>query len=431
MRRHLAVQRRGFTLIELLVTVAIIAILASAVVFLINPAQILRQSRDARRATDISTLNKAVSLYYSDALSNPSTMFMGTSSVVYLSIPDPLATSTAGDQCQGLGLPPLPSSTYSYHCAASSTYMRVDGTGWLPINFNSYSAGSIISSLPVDPANATSTDLYYTYTTDGVGGYRLTAFFESQKEAPLMASDGGNDPELYEKGTNMALTSGRGLALYLPLDEGTGTVTADGSGAGNNGTLTYDGGGSLPVWSPGRVGPGSLYFNPPAQSDQEFVKVSPVNATATAGTVITVSFWADPNSSQVAGGWMVRNGTVTDENYGFNLNGPAGGYYSVEFTGYNGSFQGVQVTGNVVPANTWTFLTFVFVQGTSLTAYVNGASQGVTAYPYVNALPATQLDVGANNNATFQEYNGYLDDVRVYDRALSAAEIQEMYNATK
>ena len=76
-----------------------------------------------RACRDMDTLNKAVSLYYSDAMNNPSTMFMGTSSVIYVSIPDPAATSTAGDQCQGLGLPAAPTG-YTYQCATSSTYTK-------------------------------------------------------------------------------------------------------------------------------------------------------------------------------------------------------------------------------------------------------------------------------------------------------------------
>jgi prepilin-type N-terminal cleavage/methylation domain-containing protein len=42
-------QVKGFTLIELLIVIAILAILATAVVLVLNPAQILAQARDAQR----------------------------------------------------------------------------------------------------------------------------------------------------------------------------------------------------------------------------------------------------------------------------------------------------------------------------------------------------------------------------------------------
>ncbi len=58
--------RRGFTLIELLVVIAIIAILAVVVVLTLNPAQLLAQSRDANRVSDLATLQSAISLYTVD-----------------------------------------------------------------------------------------------------------------------------------------------------------------------------------------------------------------------------------------------------------------------------------------------------------------------------------------------------------------------------
>ena|ERR1039457_6451261 len=52
----------------------------------------------------MATLSSAISLYTADV--NGSSI--GQSNTVYVSIPDPTATSTAGDQCQGLGLLTLP-----------------------------------------------------------------------------------------------------------------------------------------------------------------------------------------------------------------------------------------------------------------------------------------------------------------------------------
>lgn len=52
---------RGFTLIELLVVIAIIAILSSVVLASLSGTQ--AKARDARRMEDISTLQKAISLY--------------------------------------------------------------------------------------------------------------------------------------------------------------------------------------------------------------------------------------------------------------------------------------------------------------------------------------------------------------------------------
>src|ERR1035441_4515820 len=121
--------RSAFTLIELLVVIAIIAVLAVVVVLTLNPGQLVLQARDNTRLQDLATLQDAIGLYQTDAAVN-GTASLGSANTIYISIPDPTATSTAGDQCQGLGLPSLPAS-YIYHCAATSTFRSVNGTGWV------------------------------------------------------------------------------------------------------------------------------------------------------------------------------------------------------------------------------------------------------------------------------------------------------------
>src|ERR1035438_4432633 len=160
-----SLSRQAFTLIELLVVIAIIAILAVVVVLTLNPGQLILQARDSTRVSDLASLQDAIGLYITDAAVN-GTVSLGSANTVYVSIPDPTATSTAGDQCQGLGLLSLPTG-YAYHCAASSTFRMNDSTGWIPINFKSMSQGGVLGQLPHDPVNSSSSRTYETYTTDG------------------------------------------------------------------------------------------------------------------------------------------------------------------------------------------------------------------------------------------------------------------------
>ncbi len=59
-------KREGFTLIELLVVIAILATLAVTVFVALNPAKRLRDSRDARRKTDVATILDAIHTYTID-----------------------------------------------------------------------------------------------------------------------------------------------------------------------------------------------------------------------------------------------------------------------------------------------------------------------------------------------------------------------------
>lgn len=59
-------KKKGFTLIELLLVISIIAILAVIVSVALNPAQRLRDSKDARRRVDVDSILKAVNQYTID-----------------------------------------------------------------------------------------------------------------------------------------------------------------------------------------------------------------------------------------------------------------------------------------------------------------------------------------------------------------------------
>lgn len=186
----------AFTLIELLVVIAVIAVLSVIVILAINPVELLRQSRDSNRISDLNTVNTALSIYNTDQPSG----YMGVATKVYISIPD--ATTT----CANLGLPALPGG-YSYNCSTSQNYRKVDGTGWIPVDFTAVSFRTPISSLPVDPVNTTSTNFYYTYVPGG--SWKLSALsLESQRYSGKTSSDGGVAQSSYEVGNDLTLGSG-------------------------------------------------------------------------------------------------------------------------------------------------------------------------------------------------------------------------------
>jgi hypothetical protein len=214
---------------------------------------------------------------------------MGSASTTYISIPDVTATSTAGDQCQGVsGLPSLPAD-WTYHCAASSTYANTDGTGWIPVNLGVLTGGSPISVLPIDPTNSVTSNLYYTYQTNG-SQYELTATVESQKYQAKAVNDGGRYSDLYEYGTKLSLA---------PVDY------KSGGGGGSTSSLTLA---NAIHWS---------------NDNNAVTSVTSTSMTNTSGNFLTISvFWKnDVTISSVSG-----NGNTYADSGAGRLARPTDGY---------------------------------------------------------------------------------------------------------
>ena len=112
--------RSGFTLIELLVVIAIIGILASVIYASLNTAKL--KARDARRMGDIDSLQKALTIYYSDnhesyPVAAATTTLDGTDSVSSALISAQLLSNTPLDPSY-----PNPGFVYTYHSATGDTY---------------------------------------------------------------------------------------------------------------------------------------------------------------------------------------------------------------------------------------------------------------------------------------------------------------------
>jgi prepilin-type N-terminal cleavage/methylation domain-containing protein len=195
--------RRGFTLIELLVVIAIIAILAVVVILTLNPAELLRQSRDADRVSDMATLKSAISLFETD-VSTSSAVALGTYGNLYTNASATIISSTyiGGSSTGAWGF-----ATASVSVVIPSSSRAVNGTGWIPINLTAISSGAPIGSLPVDPVNNTS----YTYAySPSSTVFKFATKMESSKygyggSGDIVSGDGGMSTSTYEQGTKLSL----------------------------------------------------------------------------------------------------------------------------------------------------------------------------------------------------------------------------------
>jgi len=78
-RRETITAKSGFTLIELLVVIAIIGLVSAIVMLAINPAEILRDSRDKKRMADLRGIYDALERYALDAGQYPGETYCDSS----------------------------------------------------------------------------------------------------------------------------------------------------------------------------------------------------------------------------------------------------------------------------------------------------------------------------------------------------------------
>jgi prepilin-type N-terminal cleavage/methylation domain-containing protein len=411
---------KGFTLIELLVVIAIIAILSVVVILTLNPAELLRQSRDSNRLSDMATMNSALGIYAEDIGGS-----MGTPSTTYISIFDPTATTTLGDQCQGLILPAQSTSSgWTYQCGASSSYRNVNGSGWIPLNFTTIASGAPIGSLPQDPINQTSSNLFYTYTTDGKT-FEVTSVMESSKYRSQLNANPpvGLYPGIEAAGTNLALSglwNPTGLVGYWNFEEGSGSSTIDQSGNGNTGSWSgTPAGNNSTYYTGGKVGSYAGDFN----GSNDYVTASGSSMNNWGPTGQSVSVWFKMNAAMGQFTRLIEKATNTE--------------WAIFVTAGTNSLTVQTVSGGnilfVTPSGyydgNWHFLVMTYSSGAVVTLYIDGLKTNQA----ISTIPSTQtgiLNIGRFGGGGYN-WNGLIDDVRIYNRALSAAEVQALYNAQK
>ena len=71
----------------------------------------------------------------------------------------------------------------------------------------------------------------------------------------------------------------------------------------------------------------------------------------------------------------------------------------------------------------------LMVAADRLEVFVNGVLEATNAFPYVRTANPNPLTIGETIVFPGRFFSGSIDEVQVYDRALSAAEIQAIYNA--
>jgi hypothetical protein len=199
-------------------------------------------------------------------------------------------------------------------------------------------------------------------------------------------------------------------AASWSFSEGRGSQTADASGNGNTGTLV---GTSWAAFGSGNA----LWFS----GSGSYVSVNESSSLAFSKTM-TVSFWI--LAFDVSG----VDQRIVSKNYDWDVK-------------LNGSSHVPQLTAGSasaalnysLPIGTWQHVVFTLSNGTAA-GYINGAPVSLASNTFSSGFTLPQYQYGLNIGADAGKANnakGVIDEVRLYNRALSAAEVSTLYSQTR
>jgi RHS repeat-associated protein len=225
--------------------------------------------------------------------------------------------------------------------------------------------------------------------------------------------------------TTLSPPPGAGRVGAYAFSEGTGATTADSSGLGNNGTLVNG-----PVWTTAGKFGNALSFNGGTQS----VDIGNAPSLQISGSM-TLSAWIYSTAFPSNDAAIVSSTQAATA--GFQLdttadNGPRTiGFKLTDASGARMSRYGA----TVIPLNQFVHVAGVYdATAQTMTVYFNGAlDNGVTVGTVASSQQISTLHVLIGQRPDVvggYPFIGTIDEVRIYNRALSQAEIQADMNAS-
>ena len=208
-----------------------------------------------------------------------------------------------------------------------------------------------------------------------------------------------------------------GLVLHWTFEEGSGTVTQDQTLNDLDGSITAPEGSWSPDVPPGSSGH-SIYLGGKVSKDYVTSAASALFPSGSSARTLCAWVKSADGARDVWAGHIVNYGTPGGDGYAFGMmifDGDRWWFYG----------HGAPDLDTGIPATTTWHHHCATYDGTTVTYYLDGA-QVASGAKSLSTTANTSMVVGVRPDIGWDTYfDGWVDDVRLYDRALSAADVAE------
>lgn len=139
-------------------------------------------------------------------------------------------------------------------------------------------------------------------------------------------------------------------------------------------------------------------------------------------TAFTLSAWVKYTSGTLAGYPQILSNRHSNTGYQFNMDNNGRLLFGVDATSF-------ATSSSVITAGTWNHVAVTWTSGTGAVAfYLNGAADGTGTGKTSMTSNTGALEIGHNPNFS-NWYTGLMDEVAVFNSALSSSNISAIYNS--
>ena len=209
------------------------------------------------------------------------------------------------------------------------------------------------------------------------------------------------------------------LVGWWKLDETSGDTVFDSSGQNFHG--------SIENFATNQIGQdGILYKSVEVDGVNDYIDLPTLGFTRASGEPLTVTAWIKPSSNTIGRGVIFgsRNGSGSGDLFKIEVNNSNQYVFEYDSTGNGGIATGSSISTG------WAHIAAIY-DGSDIILYINGLEVSRNTGNPNAAIDQDNYQIGKRSDSNTEYFDGNIDDLRLYNKALSQDEVSRIQNATR